>query len=115
MIAEDTGVKPRVPVNWNYVEELVNEWLMWDGSETYPDDALDALYMCTRAAAGFVRMGPGKNADYVEVDEMCPRCGYVGAWKTYKGRDYCPKCYYSISSLSKRHPYLALMEAKRHG
>jgi hypothetical protein len=36
------------------LQQLHDEWVMWDGKERYTDDALDAVYMMAKAAEGFI-------------------------------------------------------------
>ncbi len=56
-IANDTGVDTYLPINYDYIEIFVTQWLMWDGTETYPDDTMDAVYHMAVASKGFMMVG----------------------------------------------------------
>lgn len=59
-IASDDGVDTYLPINYDYIEIFVTQWLMWDGTETYPDDTLDAVYHMALASKGFMMVGAEK-------------------------------------------------------
>jgi len=60
MIAEDTGASTYLPINYKYIDIFVTQWLMWDSTESYPDDTLDAVWHMARAAKGFMMVGADK-------------------------------------------------------
>jgi len=57
MIARDTGNPAKLPINYDYIDTFVTQWLMYDGSETYPDDTLDAVFHMGAGAKGFMMTG----------------------------------------------------------
>ncbi len=38
-----------------FIDQFVDEYLSYDGMDTYPNDCLDAVYYCVRLAKGFIK------------------------------------------------------------
>jgi len=39
-----------------FLKKFIDQWVSWDGSGTTGDDTLDAVYMLTKAAEGFLAL-----------------------------------------------------------
>lgn len=62
------------PTN-EFIRELRNEWLSFDGLDSYPDDCLDAVYHLVQLFKGFLR--PEKEPDWVQIEEPNPYMAFA--------------------------------------
>lgn len=49
--AEGTDVRPGIP----FLQQFVDEWVMWEGYGKYGDDAMDAVFHCILVAKGYIK------------------------------------------------------------